>query len=195
MNRGTRVFDRTLVLLLSALVVVVGVAGVVWCTRTVGWLPWPGFVDRWPGALSTSALRDLAAFVWWPWAVLASGVLLMAIGLRWLVAHLPRRRLGYLSVGDDTGGKLLVDARSVVDAAALALNAQRGVDTAVGSLDIVDGQLIARIALTVEADVDLAELARRADTLSAQLGEVTGRDDLRMSFLLRTTSRTSERVE
>lgn len=194
MRKLTRVFDRTVVVLLATAMLVTGAAGLLWCTR-IGPIPEPDFVGGWPDALSTGPLRELATASWWPWTMLTLGVAAVLVGLRWLVAHLPRRRVGFLRVGDDDGGRLLVDARSVVDAAALAFNNEPGVDTAVGSLDLVDGRLIARVALTMESDADLADLARRADLLSGQLRAVTGRDDLRMSFLLRTTPQTAARVE
>ncbi len=195
MSPVARALDRVVLSLLALLLLAAGLAGIAWATRTVGWLPWPHAVRTLPGTVSLAAAQEQTRTSWWPWALLVAGIVLVLLSLRWLVAHLPVRRVGHLRLPGDDTGRLLVDGRSVVDAAAVAYNSYPGVDSAVGSLDLIDSRLVARVQATIERDADLIDLGRAADEVSAQLRQVVGRDDLAMSFVLRVAPVSSSRVE
>jgi hypothetical protein len=87
-----------------------------------------------------------------------------------------------------------VSIGAAADAAALALNSLPGIETAVGSLDDVDGQLVARIDATIEATADLREVGRSCDQVSAQLAQVLGRRDVAVRVTLRFGRANSSRV-
>ncbi len=194
MSRVVRSFDRTMTFLVGLAVFALGLFMFVWSSRGVGWLPEPGFVRGLPDSVHVQLVGPGA--VWWPWAWLIGGIVLVLLGLRWLVAHLSLRRVGFLTLpGSSEQGRLLVDARSVVDAAALEFNLRPGVETAVGSLDTIEGRLVARISATLGPDAELAGACLDADDISGRLREVLGRDDLAMTVLLRSVQVRTVRVE
>lgn len=207
MSRLVRRLDRVVTLLAGVAIFALGLLLFAWSSRSVSWLPWPGFVRDLPESVQIDLIFEDAA--WWPWALLAGGLVAILVALRWLVAHLSLRRVGYLTLPDDlpddtdpTGsageapvGRLLVQARSAVDAAALSFNHRPGVETAVGSLETVDGVLVARVNATLSADADLAQVAADADHVSGLLRSVLGREDLRMTYVLRSVPVRVGRVE
>lgn len=196
MSRGIDRFDRLMVGLVGAAFMLVGVGCMVWSTRSTSW--WPQWIQQLPDRVSIGPAVAWLASRWWPWLCGASALLLALVAVRWLVAHLPAKGVGYLRLPDDADsrdrGVLLVDARAAADAAALALNSLPGIETAVGSLDDVDGQLVARIDATIEATADLREVGRSCDQVSAQLAQVLGRRDVAVRVTLRFGRSTASRV-
>ncbi len=196
MSRGIDRFDRLMVGLVGAVFMVVGVGCMVWSTRSTSW--WPQWIQQLPDRVSIGPAVSWLASPWWPWVCGVSALLLAVIAVRWLVAHLPSKGVGYLRLPDDADsrdrGVLLVDARAAADAAALALNSLPGIETAVGSLDDVDGQLVARIDATIEATADLRAVGRSCDQVSAQLAQVLGRRDVAVRVTLRFGRSTASRV-
>ena len=196
MSRGIDRFDRLMVGLVGAAFMLVGVGCMVWSTRSTSW--WPQWIQQLPDRVSIGPAVAWLASPWWPWLCGASALLLALVAVRWLVAHLPAKGVGYLRLPDDADsrdrGVLLVDARAAADAAALALNSLPGIETAVGSLDDVDGQLVARIDATIEATADLREVGRSCDQVSAQLAQVLGRRDVAVRVTLRFGRSTASRV-
>lgn len=194
MSRAVRSFDRAVTFLVGLTIFGLGLLVFVWSSIGVDWLPEIGFLGDLPRSVRFELVA--AGAVWWPWVLLAGGIALVLLGLRWLVAHLSLRRVGYLTLpGSDEQGRLLVDARSVVDAAALEFNLCAGVETAVGSLEAIDGQLVARVNATLSPDADLAGVCADADEVSGRLREVLGRGDLTMTFVLRSIPVRGIRVE
>lgn len=189
-----RMFDRVVVIIVGLACVALGLVLMAWSLRTLQWLPLPGAVRSMPDTLQVELVYSNTA--WWPWALMIVGIAIIVISLRWAIAHLPSRRVLKLQLpGSKDDATLLVDARSVVDAAALAFNHLPGVDAAVGDLDSVDGQLVARINATLSPDASLQQIGDQADLVSAQLRQVVGRDDLRTTFVLRTVPVRTDRVE
>lgn len=194
MSRVVRSVDRVVTFLVGMTIFGLGLLVFVWSSLWVDWLPGISLLGRLPHSVRFELVAQGA--VWWPWALLAGGIVLVLLGLRWLAAHLRLRRVGYLTLpGSDEQGRLMVDARSVVDAAALEFNLCPGVETAVGSLDAVEGRLVARVSATLSPDADIPGVCADADEVSGRLREVLGRDDLTMTFVLRSIPVRGIRVE
>lgn len=181
MSRAVIATDRVAAVLLAVVLLVGGVVAVLW---------WSGSLAALDGPLRLDAASDATTQPWWPWALGALGVALILLGLRWLAAHLPDHGVAQLVLpGSGGGGRLLVDARAVAEAAADALEGSPGVRSAKGVLERDRGQLVARLTATVEREADLESLARAADAVSAQLRTVLGRDDVRGSVQLTVAQR------
>lgn len=172
--------DRLATLVLALLLMAAGALGVWW------WTGESPLSQR----VATSPTQDMVAMSWWPWASGAAGVLLILLGLWWLLAHLRRRTVKQLSLeGTGSAGKFGVDGSKVAGAAADAFADTLGVRSAKGTVDRDRGQLVAHLIAVIEPEADLAEVARHADLVSAQLGEVLGRDDVRCGIELTVATR------
>ena len=192
MSRATIAANRIVAFLVGLVLIGVGVAGVLW---------WQGTLTRWfPGVsnrLDTSPVTELTKQSWWPWAAGAAGVVLVLLGLRWLLGHLPSRGVSQLKLpGSTSSSKLVAQVRPVAAAAAEALQQTPGVRSAKGSLRKERGQLVARLNVTVEQQADLAGVASAAERVSAQLGQVLQRGDLvcQVNLTVARRDRTPTRV-
>lgn len=182
MSRGTLAVDRAVGLLLGLLLVVGGLAGVLWGTKQV-----PA-VD---GPLNLSAATDAASKTWWPWTVGLIGLVLLILGLRWLFSHVHRQGTGPIRLrGTDRSGRLTADTGPVAAAAAEVLAATPGVRSTGGSIIRDRGQVVARLTASVDPAADLRDVAAAADRVSAELRDVLGRDDFRCRVQLRMSGRT-----
>ncbi len=178
MSRATLAVDRVLTALVALLLMAAGGAGIVW---------WSGRFLVLPPRLDLSGLGWLPRQSWWPWALGAVGLLLLLLGLRWLVGHLPDRGVSHLNLaGSSPAGKLMVEARTVASTTAEVLQATPGVRSARGSIQRDRGQLVARLSATIERGADLELVAAAADQVSAQLRQVLQREDLHCRVQLRT---------
>lgn len=174
-SRRLLLLDRLATLLLAVALLAVGMLGVWWWTGTGSLAP----------TSNLSAAQRTVAMDWWPWASAVAGVVLVYLGIRWLASHLSRSNVTDLKLrGSGRDGTLVVNAGKVADAAADAFADTLGVRSAKGTITRDRGQLVARITAVVEPQVDLADVARRADLVSAQLSQVLGRDDLRCRVVL-----------
>lgn len=186
MSRLTITVDRLVAFLVAVVLIVVGAAAAVWGTDQV-----PPFT----GALDLGPVSDATDKSWWPWALGVGGVVLVLLALRWLFSHLPRRGTGPLKLtGTGRSGRLVADGSSVAQAAAQALAATPGINSARGRVLKERGQVIARLNATIDADADLSAIAASADQVSAQLRHVLGRDDLRCQVQLRLAGRNQPRT-
>ncbi len=174
MSRATITTNRVAAFLLGLLLIAVGTAAALWWQSTLtGWFP------AVPDRLDSSSAFDLTQRSWWPWAAGVVGVVLILVGLRWLIAHLPSRSVSHLKLtGSTSAGTLVAEVRPVAKAAAEALELTPGIRAARGSIHGERGQLVARIHATIELQADLAVVAAAADRVSAQLGQVLQRNDL-----------------
>lgn len=112
-------------------------------------------------------------------ALLAAGVVMTLLGLRWLAGHIPNRAVGQLELpGSGPDGRLLVAAGTVASAAAAAFAATPGVRSAKGTIHRDRGQLVAKLTATVEHEADLHLVAAAADTVTADLRQALQRDDM-----------------
>lgn len=89
---GTATFiDRLAALILGLVLLVLGAAMIIWTTH---------LIDGTPVYLTAPGLVSASSTAWWPWAVTASGVVLVLLGLRWLATHRPARRAGSYTLAD-----------------------------------------------------------------------------------------------
>jgi hypothetical protein len=181
MRRGTVLTDRVVCLLLGLLLLAFGAGAAVWGTDRVSPLT---------GPLDLGPLPDATNKTWWPWAVGVAGAVLILLGLRWLLAHVPARGTGPIRLdGSGRQGRLLADGRPIADTAAQVLAETPGVRSARGRVLRERGRVVARLDAAVEPDADLSEIAVAADEVSAQLRNMLGRPDLDCRVQLHTTRR------
>jgi hypothetical protein len=188
MSRATLAVDRVLGALTALLLIGAGLFGIAW---------WSGRLMALPQRLDLAGLGWLPRAPWWPWALGLVGVLLVLAGLRWLAGHLPGPGVSHLVLtGSSAEGKLIVQARPVVSAAAEVLARTRGMRSVRGEIHRDRGQLVARLNATIEPEADLRVVAAAADQVSAQLQQVLQREDLHCRVQLRTSrgNRTAPRV-
>lgn len=179
-SRRTLLLDRFATLILALVLVASGALAIWW------WSGESPFLAR----TDLTRIGDLVSQAWWPWASAAVGVLLILLGLRWIAAHLPHRRVSRLTLeGTDATGRLSVEGSRAIAAAADAFADTLGVRSAKGTVRVDRGQLVARIKAVIEPEADLSLIAARADELSSLLAHVIGRDDLRCSVELTVGSR------
>lgn len=166
--------DRVATLVLSLALLAGGAAALWW---------WDGRTIAGVTPVESSDVAPVSDTIessWFPWVAAVIGVLLALVGLRWIVAHLTPAGVKRLRLGGSSGaGRLEVAADKVAGAAAESLGDMLGVRSASGSVLRDRGQMVARLKVTAEPDVDLALLAARADTVSAQLATALEREDLR----------------
>lgn len=183
MKRRVIMLDRLATVVTAVVLVAAGLLALAWCTGLV--LDLPDAVD------STNAL-DLTEQPWWPWALAGAGLVLILTGAWWLASHLQSQAVGRLTLkGSDKTGRLVADARSVAKAAGESFGATHGVRSSRATVTHDRGQMVARFTATVESDADLAEVARAADQVSAELRQVLDRDDLRCQVRLKVSNRKS----
>ncbi|MGL5849714.1 MAG: hypothetical protein ACRCZD_02935 [Phycicoccus sp.] len=176
MRRRTVALDRAAALVTGLLLLAAGAAGLVW---------WRGDLGL-AGPVDTMSATDLTEQPWWPWAVGAAGALLVALGIRWLAAHLRSSRMGHLRLpGSGPHGRLTADVGPVARTAGETLAATVGVRSAGGGVDRDRGRLVARLRATVEPDADLATVAAASDRVAGDLHTVLQRDDIRCRVDLR----------
>ncbi len=166
--------DRVATLLLSLSLLAGGATALWW---------WDGRTIAGATLIETSdvsVVSDTIESAWFPWVAAVVGVALALLGLRWIVAHLTPATVKRLRLaGTNNTGRLEVSADKVADAAADAIADLLGVRSASGTVLRDRGQMVARLKVTAEPDVDLGALAARADVVSAQLATALGRQDLR----------------
>ncbi|UCN14517.1 hypothetical protein LFM56_16910 [Cellulomonas iranensis] len=186
MTRRVRGLDRAVALLLGVVLLVVGVAAVLWWTGTLARL-WPGA----PTALEPARAADVTGASWFGAAATASGVVLGALVLWWLLAHLGTPRVRELSLaGSDASGRLVLDVAPL--AAQVAAQARR-VPGVLGARAVVDhegGRHVLVSTLRVDPEADLDALSRDVADLVARTRDVTGLDDLAARTRLAVQRRT-----
>jgi len=182
MSRATIAADRVATLAVAVILIGVGAAMIAWWLDLLTWLP---------ARIDLTEVVDFVHQSWWPWAAGVAGLVAVLLGLRWLIAHVPDRGVGDLTLaGSGPGGKLRAAASPVAEAAAQVLAGAPGVRSASGKVLHERGQLVARLTATIETGADLHAIAQTADKVAAELGAVLGRDDLHCQVQLKTTTRT-----
>ena len=168
MRRGVLGVDRVLVLLLGLVLIVLGVAAIGW---QVGFLAdvWPSVpssvdVESGSGHRSARTSRSIAV---------ASGVVLVLLGLWWLLAHLPRRGVDPLRLpAGDVPGVLTVLPGPAVAAAADVLADDPRILSARGSVLTERKALVVRLRVTCYPDADLGAVVAACDAVLADLARV-----------------------
>jgi hypothetical protein len=186
MTRLARGVNRTATVLVGILLFVVGILAIVWRLDIV--------LDL-PRSSNTDGVTDVLTSSWWPWASGVLGVVLMLIGLRWLLAHLPSngvKELNLSGTGDE--GRLRFNASSAAAAAAKQFAQLPSVRSSKGRVSRDRGQLVVALDATIDPAADLNELARAADQIVADLAKVMGRHDLYGRVRLRVSSSSRSRL-
>lgn len=179
-SRRTLAVDRVAAFVVALVLIAGGAAALIWWFRLVADLP---------TSVPASTLHDASTRSWWPWAVAVGGLVLVLVGLRWLVAHLPRRAVSHLSLpGSDRSGRLRVACRPLAAAAAESMRTTPGVTSSSGRVRRERGQLVATLRATITPDADLATVASAADSVARDLARVLERDDVRCEVRLRVAA-------
>ena len=174
MRRSILAFDRVLLLLLGLLLVAVGVAAVGW---QVGFLAevWPDAPDQLE--VDSGTVTGASSF---PALAGVIGVALVVIGVWWLLAHLPRRSVGSLSLpSGEQPGRLVVDPGPAVATAADVLADDPLIRSARGAVLADRGELVVRLRATVDPGSDLDDVVDACDRVLADLAHVLPADRLR----------------
>ncbi len=185
MRRLVLGLDRVIAVLFGLILLTAGAAVTAWYSGSLRRL-----FPQVPKRLSIHQANDLVKTSWWPWAIGASGMLLVILGLWWLIAHLPRRRAGLLVLpGSNRAGRLRVDPTGPASTAADILADTPGVRAVHSSAHRERGQLIIEMHTTMDPRADLSEVIAATDAIATDLNAVLGRDDLQARVLLTVARR------
>lgn len=172
MNRATVALDRITSAVAGLVLLAVGAAAIAWQTGRL-----PG--DR--EVVDASSLSSASSSSWWLWAVGAVAVVAIVLGLRWLLAHRPRRRAGSAALGgsadSDAGsriqtGSLTTDLTLAARCAAASMARQPGIVSANGRAVSDRGQRVIEIKAVVDPKAVVREKA--AIGANALVGAVAG---------------------
>ncbi len=178
MSRTLAGLDRVMVALAGLVLVVGGVAGIVWQLKL-----W----DRASGTVSARWLPTAAQQWWWPWAVAAIGVVLIVVALRWLAAHFSRSKITSTRLpGSDSSGRLTVDLTALAAAAAASLTDTPGVRSTAGKAVDERGLRTITLTVTVDPSADLPTVTSAAERVCAELATVLPDRSLATRVHLRT---------
>ena len=181
MSRGTVAFDRLATTIVAVALLVAGVGAIVW---------WLDVAAALGSSLDLSGVRSTIGQSWWPWAAGVVGALLVLLGLRWMLAHLPDRGVGTLRLpGSSAEGRLSAESSPVANAAAELLEGVPGVRSSSGRVLRERGELVAHLGATIEVDADLRTIAAAADEVARDLAMVLGREDLHCQVQLKVATR------
>lgn len=168
MSRVTAAWDRIATFVVGLVLLAVGVAAVIWYYRLVG-----GF----PKMLHARTATRIMAQGWWPWVAGAGGVVLVLLGLRWLVSHVPQRHNKQLALtGSDRTGRLTADLSAVSQAAADTLADVPGVRSTGSAVHLDRGRRTLDITLTAEPHAELGDVVDASERMTAELAQVLGAD-------------------
>lgn len=163
MSRTAVGIDRAVALLLGLALIAVAVLGWAWHLGKLGTVR----------ALQTSPATEATHTWWWPWATGVFGVLALGIAIRWLIAHRPARRASRV-VLEQSSEAITVDATSVADACAAALEANTSVLKARGSATMQRGVPTVTLTATVPARQGLRYGVAAADDAMRSAGAMLG---------------------
>jgi len=155
-KRRTIAVDRLACALAGAALVAGGLAAAAWAR---GDLPVPA-----DSALSIPNLDSVFDAFWWPYALGAAALVLIAVGVRWLLSHRPGQTPGPAPLPGSTGtAPLTVDLNSAAAAAAASLSEHPHVRSASGHCRADRGQRVIEIDLKIDPRTDLGELTSAID--------------------------------
>ena len=182
MSRATAVVDRVATALAALLLIGAGLALVAWPLR---------LLPRLDGPLAVGPAADATGASWWPWAAAGAAVVLLALGLRWLLAHVPNRAHTRRPLqGSDPQGRLVLDLASLAGTAADALAGRPGVGSARGRVLGGRDDGTVELVATIEPLTSLALVADAVRHVDAEVAEATqGRVPVR--YRVRVARRTN----
>ena len=170
MRAGLYRTNRVVALLLGVLLLVLGLATVLWCTGTLARL-WP----RTPDSIETAQVGDVTTAPWWTAVAAVVGIVLLLLGLWWLLSHLRTTRVGRTALpGSDGSGRLTLELPGVARHFATLAGRQNGVTAARATFVTERGRTVLSSAITVDAEADLDAVSRALADLTAQARDVAG---------------------
>lgn len=171
MTRTATVLDRVATCIAGLLAIALGVAAILWNLDVIKDLP---------ARIDIPWAEDLGDRSWWPWAVGVGGVLLALLALRWLISHVPLRRVKEITVpGSNSHNSITADLGAVAEGVTASLedfdevSGVRGkalVDRGVRTIDL-------RVTLrrsVVSGSETLPELVSRVANTGDQVQAVVG---------------------
>jgi len=166
MTRTAITLDRVVVLVVGAVLVVVGVGALIWRT---------GLIEGLPQLITAPALVNAIDTPWWRWAVAGTGLLCVAVAMRWILAHLPARRATPIRLHDAAeAGTISINPAALANATADALQRHPAVRSAKGKVVTERGTRIIEIAVTAHHPDELATVVAVVDNTCAHLAQATG---------------------
>ena len=161
MTRKLVGIDRTVGVLLALALVAAGLLLVDWRLDLVTALP---------DGVHISPLLDASAASWWPFATAVVAVVLVLVGLRWILAHLPRLGSPDARLADSSGaGRINLDTASVARATAADLESDLVLPQARGRVQVRRGRPTVQLDAHCAPGADVADLRERAEQVARDM--------------------------
>ena len=161
MTRSASTLDRLAALVFGLALIALGVGLLVWNTDWITGIPQ---IITAPGAETG----------WWPWAVAAAGIVLVAIALRWLFTHTPKAKMKNLRLSGGNAGSISADLGEVADAAARVLGQSTQAHSAKGRAIIDRGTRTIDLTVTAHSPTTLSALIESIDSVNTQIACMLG---------------------
>lgn len=183
MSRALNALNRIALGVIGLVLTLIGLAMLWWWLHLDRGAPALGLA--WPQRLDLGPVTSVLDRPWWPWVSAVAGLLLLLLGVRWALAHLAPKGVARLRLpASQGGGRLSAESGAVTSAAAEALERAAGVRNASGRLVHERGQIVARMAATIDPRSDLPSVAEGVERFSRELHQVLGRDDVHLVVTL-----------
>lgn len=149
MKRSVVAVDRFVLLLLGVLLLAAGVLMALWSLGRLGTA----------SRLDVAPVADLAEEWWWPSALGLIGLALILVAIRWLIAHVPRRRISTVALStprtDGPSTPAVVDMGALAGAFADDLAQRPGIASARGRAVYDGGDRVFEVVAKVDDSADL----------------------------------------
>ena len=170
MTRTAVTLDRVASFVIGALLLAAAALAILWS------------LDRLSGApreLSAGPVLDASGQGWWPIALLAGGVLLVLVGLRWLATHRPARRISDFTLSTPGGDQhFTADLGSLADATAVAVQAHPAVRSAKAVAIEDRGRPTVVVRATVDSTSRLDDVVTAVDEAASTAATMLGDGDV-----------------
>jgi hypothetical protein len=154
--------DRVVLLVVGLLLVLLALVVVDWRHHLV--------LSSYADSLQTGRLEDAVDSWWFPWLFAVVGVLLGALGLRWILGHVGSRGPAVLRTSASSeSGRIEVDLRSLADVAAAHLATQAPIAHARGTTRKAGLTSVVELHAHVDPAADVESLTAAAAACSDQI--------------------------